>query len=99
MKIYDVSLLEKSLQQVRNVLLRTHNGLEDFEFETQEAFADDISAAIYNERVSGMFIAGICLTNFFSFWIFIWKIFWNFGFSFRFYNWVHTFIYSREPIF
>ena len=61
MKIYDVSLLEKSLQQVRNVLLRTHNGLEDFEFETQEAFADDISAAIYNERVSGMFIAGICL--------------------------------------
>ena len=61
MKIYDVSLLEKSLQQVRNVLLRTHNGLEDFEFETQEAFADDISDAIYNERVSGMFIAGICL--------------------------------------
>ena len=24
MKIFDVSLLEKSLQQVRNVLLRTH---------------------------------------------------------------------------
>lgn len=61
MKIYDVSLLEKSLQQVRNVLLRTHNGLEDFEFETQEAFSDDINEAIYNERTSGMFIAGICL--------------------------------------
>ena len=28
MKIFDVSLLEKSLQQVRNVLLRTHNGLK-----------------------------------------------------------------------
>ena len=61
MKIFDVSLLEKSLQQVRNVLLRTHNGLEDFEFETQESFADDITQAIYNERTSGMFIAGICL--------------------------------------
>ena len=30
MKIYDVSTLEKSLQQVRNVLMQTHNGLEDF---------------------------------------------------------------------
>ena len=61
MKVKDVSLLEKSLQQVRNVLLRTHNGLEDFEFETQEAFSEDITLAIYNERTSGMFIAGICL--------------------------------------
>ncbi len=61
MKVRDVSLLEKSLQQVRNVLLRTHNGLEDFEFETQEAFSEDITLAIYNERISGMFIAGICL--------------------------------------
>ena len=61
MKVRDASLLEKSLQQVRNVLLRTHNGLEDFEFETQEAFSEDITLAIYNERISGMFIAGICL--------------------------------------
>jgi len=61
MKVRDISLLEKSLQQVRNVLLRTHNGLEDFEFETQEAFSEDITLAIYNERTSGMFIAGICL--------------------------------------
>jgi len=61
MKIDDVSLLSPSLQQVRNVLMRTHKGLEDFEFETQEEFADDITLAIHNERVSGMFIAGICL--------------------------------------
>jgi ABC-type antimicrobial peptide transport system permease subunit len=61
MKIEDVSLLSPSLQQVRNVLMRTHKGLEDFEFETQEEFADDITLAIHNERVSGMFIAGICL--------------------------------------
>ena len=61
MKIYDVSTLEKSLQQVRNVLMQTHKGLEDFEFETQEGFAGDIALSIQNERVSGMFIAGICL--------------------------------------
>ena len=61
MKIYDVSTLEKSLQQVRNVLMQTHNGLEDFEFETQEGFAGDIALSIQNERISGMFIAGICL--------------------------------------
>jgi ABC-type antimicrobial peptide transport system permease subunit len=61
MKIYDVSTLEKSLQQVRNVLMQTHKGLEDFEFETQEGFAGDINLSIQNERISGMFIAGICL--------------------------------------
>tara|TARA_Y100001968_G_scaffold116370_2_gene105741 strand:+ start:855 stop:2240 length:1386 start_codon:yes stop_codon:yes gene_type:complete len=61
MKIYDVSTLEKSLQQVRNVLMQTHKGLEDFEFETQEGFAGDIALSIQNERISGMFIAGICL--------------------------------------
>ena len=46
MKIDDVSLLSPSLQQVRNVLMRTHKGLEDFEFETQEEFADDITLAM-----------------------------------------------------
>ena len=61
MKIHDVSLMSPSLQQVRNIVMRTHNGLEDFDFETQEEFADDINLAIHNERVSGMFIAGICL--------------------------------------
>ena len=61
MKIHDVSLMSPSLQQVRNVVMRTHNGLEDFDFETQEEFADDINLAIHNERVSGMFIAGLCL--------------------------------------
>ena len=61
MKIYDVSTLEKSLQQVRNLLMQTHKGLEDFEFETQEGFAGDIALSIQNERISGMFIAGICL--------------------------------------
>lgn len=61
MKIYDVSTLEKSLQQVRNVLMQTHKGLEDFDFQTQEGFAGDIALSIQNERISGMFIAGICL--------------------------------------
>ena len=61
MNIYDVSTLEKSLQQVRNVLMQTHKGLEDFDFQTQEGFAGDIALSIQNERISGMFIAGICL--------------------------------------
>lgn len=61
MKVSDVALLEKGLQQVRNVLMITHNGLEDFRFHTDETWAEKITTTIKNVRISGGIIAAICL--------------------------------------
>jgi putative ABC transport system permease protein len=61
LKIGDVSLLTESLQQVRNVLMSTHKGIEDFTFRTQEDWAEQINTFIHNARLSGGLIAGISL--------------------------------------
>ncbi len=61
MKIPSLDLLEPAIQQVRNILLMTHKGLEDFSFRTQEDWAQEISVVIKNARLSGSVIAGICL--------------------------------------
>jgi putative ABC transport system permease protein len=61
MKISDISLLPESLQQVRNVLMSTHKGIEDFTFRTQEDWAEQINTFIHNARLSGGLIAGISL--------------------------------------
>jgi putative ABC transport system permease protein len=60
-KIDDVSLMNASIQQVRNVLFSTHKGIEDFSFRTQEDWADNIEAFVRNARVSGGTIAAISL--------------------------------------
>ncbi len=61
MKVYDIDQLEPALQQARNVMMLTHNGIENFEFETQENWAEQITTSIRNARVSGGFIAAISL--------------------------------------
>ncbi len=61
MKIQDIALLEPALQQVRNVLMMSHDGLEDFSFRTDEDWANEITLAIRNARMSGGVIAAICL--------------------------------------
>ena len=61
MKIPNVDLLEPALQQARNVLMQTHKGIEDFTFRTQEDWADEITTAIRNARMSGGIIAIISL--------------------------------------
>ena len=61
LKIADVDLLPESLQQIRNVLMSTHRGVEDFRFRTQEDWADQIKIVIQNARLSGVLIAGISL--------------------------------------
>jgi putative ABC transport system permease protein len=60
-KISNIDALEPALQQVRNVLLQTHRGLEDFEFQTQENWAEQINSSIRNARMSGGIIAAISL--------------------------------------
>ena len=60
-KLADVDLLPQALQQVRNVLMTTHKGIEDFTFRTQEDWAEQITKFIHDARLSGGLIAGISL--------------------------------------
>ena len=61
MQIPDIDLLEPALQQVRNVLMMSHKGIEDFTLRTQEEWAQEITVVIRNARVSGGIIAAISL--------------------------------------
>ena len=61
LKVKDFERLEDALQQARNVLLVTHQGIEDFSFETQENQLESIRAQVKNYRMTGGFIAGISL--------------------------------------
>jgi putative ABC transport system permease protein len=60
-KVATVDKLSESLQQIRNVLMHTHKGIEDFSFMTQEDWADQINTFVHNARLSGGLIAGISL--------------------------------------
>jgi putative ABC transport system permease protein len=60
-KVADLKNLEPALQQARNVLLMTHRGIEDFEFDTQENQVENINRQITNARLSGGVIALISL--------------------------------------
>ncbi len=60
-KIASVDQLPEALQQVRNVLMCTHKGIEDFTFRTQEDWAEQINIFVHNARLSGGLIAGISL--------------------------------------
>lgn len=61
MKVRDLDYLEPALQQVRNVMMMTHNGLEDFTFRTDEDWASEITRTIRDARMSGGIIAAISL--------------------------------------
>ncbi|MCW5559173.1 MAG: ABC transporter permease [Verrucomicrobiae bacterium] len=61
LKVADFSRLEDAIQQARNVMLLTHQGIEDFTFETQENQIESINKQIRNARMSGGFIAAISL--------------------------------------
>ena len=60
-KIRDFDSLMPALQQIQNVLMATHKGIEDFTFRTQEDWAENITNFIKNARVSGGMIAAISL--------------------------------------
>jgi putative ABC transport system permease protein len=60
-KIGDFEQLPEALQQMRNVLMCTHKGIEDFTFRTQEEWAENINTFVKNARLSGGLIAGISL--------------------------------------
>ena len=60
-KVASLDKLEPALQQAKNVLMMTHNGIEDFSFQTQENSVADVNRAIRNARLSGGIIAAISL--------------------------------------
>ncbi len=60
-KVRDLSRIEDALQQAKNVMLITHNGVENFSFNTQEGNIAEIDTNIRNARRSGGLIAGIAL--------------------------------------
>ncbi len=60
-KVAEVEHLNAALQQIRNVLMSTHKGIEDFYFRTQEEWAENIDTFVRNARMSGSIIAGISL--------------------------------------
>jgi putative ABC transport system permease protein len=60
-KVKDIEQMNEALQQVKNVTLHTHQGIEDFAFNTQENWSENITAAVKNARLSGSIIAAISL--------------------------------------
>ena len=60
-KIRDIEELTPAIQQMHNVLMTTHKGIEDFTFRTQEDWAENIQRFIRNARLSGGMIAAISL--------------------------------------
>jgi putative ABC transport system permease protein len=59
--VTDLDQMGNALQQVRNVLMSTHHGIEDFSFNTNENWSDNIATAIRNARLTGGIIAAISL--------------------------------------
>jgi putative ABC transport system permease protein len=60
-KVASLDKLESALQQARNVMMVTHDAIEDFSFQTQESSVDNINQTIRNARMSGGIIAVISL--------------------------------------
>jgi putative ABC transport system permease protein len=61
LKVANVEKLESAIEQAHNALIRTHNGIQDFSFQTQEEWSQRITESIKNARLSGGIIAAISL--------------------------------------
>jgi putative ABC transport system permease protein len=61
LRVADAERLNEALQQVKNVLLFTHRGVEDFGFDTRENWADSIREQNQNAVRTGGLIASISL--------------------------------------
>jgi putative ABC transport system permease protein len=60
-ELKDISQMNPAIQQVRNVMMSLHKGIQDFQFRTQEEWAENINTFVRNARLSGGTIAGISL--------------------------------------
>jgi putative ABC transport system permease protein len=60
-RVKDFDHIDEALQQVQNILMLTHGGIQDFELRTQEDRLTDINKRIRNARMSGGIIAALSL--------------------------------------
>lgn len=60
-RVRDVERIDEAIEQMRNVLLRTHHGVEDFGFDTRLNWFENIEASVSGVRLSGFIISGVTL--------------------------------------
>ncbi|MCS7049850.1 MAG: ABC transporter permease, partial [Verrucomicrobiae bacterium] len=61
LRVRNAEQLDEALHQVRNTLLQTHRGVEDFGFDTRESWAESIREQSQNAIRTGGLIASISL--------------------------------------
>ena len=60
-KALNVDVLEKAMGQIRNVMTRSHNGIEDFSFRTQESVLTNINKRLNSAQIIRGIIAALSL--------------------------------------
>jgi len=60
-RITDAAQFDAALEQISNVLMSTHRGIDDFGYDTREDWFENIEKSIQSTRISGAIIAGISL--------------------------------------
>jgi len=60
-RVRSMDLMDDAIEQMRNVLLQTHNGVEDFAFRTREDLFDSIEQSVMGVRLSGFIVSGVTL--------------------------------------
>ena len=60
-KVANVNFMDAAIDEAHKALMPVHNNIEDFSFDTQQGWAENINSAIRNARVSGGIIAAISL--------------------------------------
>ncbi len=60
-KALSVDVLDKAMAQIRNVMVRSHNGIEDFSFRTQESVLTNINKRLNSAQIIRGIIAALSL--------------------------------------
>jgi putative ABC transport system permease protein len=53
--------IESAIDAIRRLLLETHNGVEDFGFDTRESWSEDVDERVRASESTGLFIVLVCL--------------------------------------
>jgi putative ABC transport system permease protein len=60
-QVQSMEVFDEALEQMRNILLQTHKGVEDFGFNTRENWFESIEASVAGVRLSGFIVSGVTL--------------------------------------
>ncbi|MEM1157550.1 MAG: ABC transporter permease [Verrucomicrobiota bacterium] len=60
-RVRSMDVMDEAIEQMRNVLLQTHNGVEDFAFRTREDWFENIERSVTGIRLSGFIVSGVTL--------------------------------------